>query len=248
MAVVAIAAIGALGWYLQRGRQPEPVAVPVAPPPVVEQPAQAPEPAEKPAAPVDTTPLIAAPLGLDNSDGQVRVALSDFAPKLAQWLTPEEQVRKWVALIDQLADGKWPVRHRPVDFPLPGFKVLHKGDQLKPDPSNYKRTDALVQAFTEIPVERMAQYYHAWLPVLDKAYAELGGTGTFDKRLRLAIRRVLATRPLPPDLDLVRPVIVYKYADEQLELASEVEKMTWRLGPQNTKRLQEYLRRFEQLM
>lgn len=250
-ALAAVGAVGVLGWYLQSGQPGEQPNVAIAPAPA---PALPPAPApieEKPAAPpapIDNTPLVAAPLSLDNSDGQVRAALTEFAPKLAQWLTPEEQVRKWVSLVNQIAEGKLPAKNRPLEYPMPAYRAQQKGQSLHPDPANYKRADQLIQTLTEIPVERLAQYYHAWRPTLDKAYAELGGAGGFDKRLRLAIRRIIATRPLPPEMELVRPVIVYKYTEPQLEQASEVERLTWRLGPENTKRLQEYLRRFEQQM
>lgn len=248
-AIVVVGAIGAAGLYLQRS-QPEPASVAVAPP-LPQEPAPAPPQETQPApppAPVDTTPLVAAPNVLENSDGQVRAALSDFAPKLVQWFTPEEQIRKWVTLVNQVAEGKLPDKNRPFDYAMPAYKALQKGDNLRPDPANYRRTEQLINAITEIPVERLVHYYHAWKPALDNAYAELGGGNGFDKRLRLAIRRVIATRPLPPDMDLVRPVVYYKYADPQLEQANDIEKLTWRLGPENTKHLQEYLRRFEQLM
>jgi hypothetical protein len=254
-AIVVVLAVGGLGWYLQRAEPPTqsvalspapmvpaPAPKPVAPPPPVEEPPKPPPVEHK----LDPTPLVAAPLTLDNSDGQVRAALTDFAPALAQWLTPEEQVRKWVMLVDQLAAGKLPMKNRPLQFSMPTFRVQDQRGGLHMDPANYPRANALIETVTAIPPSRLAQYYHAWRPTLDKAYAEVGGTGGFDKRLRVAIKRILNVRPLPAPPELVRPSVYYKYADERLEQASDVDKLFWRLGPDLTRRVQTYLRELEQ--
>jgi hypothetical protein len=249
-AVVVVLAVGGLGWYLQRNATPEPEPIAVAPPPVAAVPVtppapppEAPAPKPRPERKVDTTPLIAAPPTLDNSDGQVQAALIDLSPKLAEWLNVEEQVRKWVMLIDQVAAGKLPAKNRPLQYPMPAFAA---GATLQADPANYARADVLIETVTAIAPARLARYYQVWRPTLDKAYSELGGSGGFDKRLRLALRRVLQAQPLPASAELVRPGVYYKYADARLEQASDVEKLMWRLGPQNMKRAQDYLRELEQ--
>jgi hypothetical protein len=40
-------------------------------------------------------------------------------------------------------------------------------------------------------------------------------------------------------------VVYFKYADETLEKASDVEKLMWRLGPKNTQKVQDYLHKLE---
>ncbi len=256
-ALVLVLAIGGLGWYLKRGApaeqsvalSPAPAALSVPPPPAPEP--SSPEPAAAPPAPaksqaVDPTPLVAAPLILDNSDGQVRAALTDFAPALAQWLTPDEQVRKWVMLVDQLASGKLPMKNRPLQVAAAPFSSQPQGSGLQMDTANYTRADAVIDSLTAIPPARLAQYYHAWRATLDKAYSELGGVGGFDKCLRTAIGRIEQVKPQTAPPALTRPGVYFKYADPALEQASDVDKLMWRLGPKNSKRLQDYLRALEQ--
>jgi PHD/YefM family antitoxin component YafN of YafNO toxin-antitoxin module len=94
-------------------------------------------------------------------------------------------------------------------------------------------------------VQSFAAYYRAWKPLLEKAYRELGGKGTFQQRLHAALDRVEAVHSLTAQPELVQPVVYYKYADPTLESASDVEKLMWRLGPRNTQKVQDYLHRLE---
>jgi len=245
VALIAVIGVGVWGWYLQRElptTESTPLAAQGVPPAAEAPPVPVPTPA---AAAAELQPLVAMPANLDNSDAQVHAAVNDFAAQLAAWLTPEEQLRKWVLLVDQIAEGKLPLKSRPLNYPMATFTTQRQGDKQILDPANYARADLLIKIFTSIPIERLADYYHAWRPLLDKAYSELGGSGGFDKRLRTAIKRVVKVQPLNMQPELIRPITYYKYADANLEAASDVEKLMWRLGPANAKRVQDYLRVLE---
>lgn len=246
--LLAVVGVGVWGWYLQREYPTAIEAVALGTPPA-QQPAQPPlqgqrnPPLPPPAA--AHKPSVGAPFELDHSDGQARAAVADFSARIAQWLTPEEQVRKWVVLVDQIADGKLPEKNRPLSFPMANFAVQRQDDKLMLDAANHARADMLIDLFTAIPIDTLAAYYHAWRPLLDKAYAELGGKGGFDKRLRTALDRVEAVPSLTSQPELVQPVVYYKFADPTLESASDVEKLMWRLGPKNTQKVQDYLHKLE---
>lgn len=246
--LLAVIGIGVWGWYLQREYPTAMQSVALGTPPVQPQPRdERPVQRDAPAARPENLPKpqVGAPFELDHSDGQVRAAVADFAARFAQWLTPDEQVRKWVVLVDQMADGKLPEKNRPLAFPMAKFAVTKRDDKTLLDEANYARADVLVDVFTSIPIEPLVAYYHAWRPLLDKAYAEIGGRGTFDKRLRAAIGNVEAVHSLTVQPELVQPVVYYKYSDETLEKSSDVEKLMWRLGPRNTQKLQDYLHKLE---
>ncbi|HSB97763.1 MAG TPA: DUF3014 domain-containing protein [Spongiibacteraceae bacterium] len=245
IALVAVIGVGVWGWYLQR-EAPVTESVELAPSGVT--PAAVAPSAKSSAVAAPSTerqPLLAVPNSLEDSDGLVRAAVSDFAAQLTQWLTPEEQLRKWVLLVDQIADGKLPLKNRPLSYPMATFMTQRKDEKLFLDEANYARADLLITVITAIPIEHLADYYHAWRPLLDKAYGEIGGSGGFDKRLRTAIKRVLKVQALPTQPELIRPIVYYKYADVNLEAASDIEKLMWRLGPQNAKQVQDYLRKLE---
>lgn len=209
------------------------------PPSAALPPATAPEP--MPAAPVKT--LVATPTTLNGSDTTTREAVRDLSDTVLQWLTPDEQLRKWVLLVDNIAMGKVPLKSRPLQLDVAPFKVSGTDSAPTLAPQNFARTTPLVDAFVAVDPALLVRYYRAWGPLLDEAYAELGQSGPFHNRLLEAIDRVLAVTPLQTDtIALKQPAVFYTYADPEREQASDLEKMLWRMGPRNTVRLQSHLR------
>ena len=109
-------------------------------------------------------------------------------------------------------------------------------------PSNYNRAKPLLDAVMAIPPEKLADYYYNWLPLLEKAYRELGKKDSFDTRFKQAIDKVLAVKNLPAEPELKLPSVMYQYQDKSLEEASDLDKLMWRLGFENTSKIQQYLR------
>jgi hypothetical protein len=245
VALLVLCVFGALGWYLQLE-----TAQPVGPltPPVPSKQQPIPVVEEQPHRPRGPSNgpeswVLVPPSG--RNDSAVLAAANNIAPALAQWLTPDEQVRKWVAAVDQIAVGRLPRDHRPLNYPMAPFQVKHDGKWLVLDTANYQRGSELINVITEISPALLARYYYVWYAELDKAYLEIGGRGGFDKRLRAAIKQLRAVQPLKSPPELIRPGVYYRYANARLEHATDVEKWLWRLGPANAKRLQDYLGKFE---
>jgi hypothetical protein len=86
---------------------------------------------------IEEDPLVAPPASLEDSDVQVREVVLDLAPAMASWLLPEEQIRKWVLLVDLMAEGKLPRRYRPLNYPMASFKVDESRGEIVLDPANY---------------------------------------------------------------------------------------------------------------
>lgn len=191
---------------------------------------------------VEEEPLVAAPASLEGSDVQVKEAMLDLAPAMASWLLPEEQIRKWVLLVDLVAEGKLPRRYRPLNYPMASFKVDESRGEIVADPANYERANILLDQLIAIEPARLARYYRQWQPLLDKAYRELGKPGSFDKRLHQAIEQVLVVKPLQEQAGFKRPGMFYLYVDNKLEKSSDLSRLMWRLGEGNTLRLQVYLK------
>ena len=181
------------------------------------------------------------PVELDGSDKQVVEAVRDMSPGLLAWLTPDEQIRKWVLMTANLADGDLISKHRPLVYPMRPFKTERKNGITTMSSANYARTDKLVAAITAIPPEKMAAYYRQWSPVLERSFGELGLEGSFHGHVQQLIYRALAVEALPVSPALSRPHVLYTYTDARLEAAGDLEKLLWRIGPENMARLQEYL-------
>lgn len=216
-----------------------------------DQPPADPEPVPEvsPAASAPVEPIadiVQPPEAIDGSDTIVRKALLELSPTLAQWLVPEEQVRKWVLAVDKLAKGELVKRYRPLEYKMDKFKVKTYGDMSVLDDANYARYQPLIETLTALDPDVLAAYYQAWKPLLEQAYSQQGESGTFEDRLLIAIDKLLAVEPLPEKGLLIRPHVFYVYQDEALEKESDIEKMCWRMGEENTRALQQVAQEFRQ--
>lgn len=185
---------------------------------------------------------------LDESDEGWRHAAYRLSPRMVIWLSPEQQIRKWVAMVDNLANDQVPVNDRPLLYPVDTFMVTGEEDTLRFDRKNYSRSNSLVNTIVAIPPEQMAQQYRQWRPLLEQAFAELGYEDTFDERLAMAINQILAVENIEQPQALKQPAVFYLYRNNELEKASALEKLLWRMGPENTVKLQRYLKELKPLL
>lgn len=187
-------------------------------------------------------PITEAPYALENSDSTVLLAAAQLSSTVGQWLLPEQQIRKWVLTTDLIADGKLPRRYRPVDYPIGKFATEKDGENIVASDANFDRATQLINTVASIDTQLLARYYNEWSPLLEKAYREQGKPGTFDQRLQQTISQIMAVGPPPEKAVLERTSVLYTYKDEKLEQASDIEKLLWRMGPENSEKLQSFLR------
>ncbi len=256
--LIALPLVIVAGWWLVGSKpvQERPDPVTVIEPEVLEPvPEVQPEPPvvkqEPPKNPIDNTPPVPpvpTPEKLNGSDVVVQSTLENLAPTLLKWLVPEEQVRKWVLVVDLMAEGEVPKRHQPWVYAMDTFKVMAKeGDWPQGEEkylakaANQTRLTPFVDALVAIPPRTLGRYYRAWLPTLEQAYDELGKPGSFSERVDLAVKRLSQVQERPDDAVLERPHVFYQYQDSELEQASPLEKALWRAGDENREKLQAYL-------
>lgn len=203
------------------------------------EPAPVAEPAKP--APSPTPTLITPPDTLADSDTVWLKVISSAAPALMQWAVDAEHIRKWVILVDQVADGDVSNKHLPLNYPMAPFAVTGTKDAAQASPENHGRADALINAIVAIKPETLVRYYRLWQPLLEDAYQELGKPGTFDDRVVQAIRQLQSVPPGPQDAQLAMKPVMYKYLDPKFEKAPALHKWMWRLGPDNQSRIKQYL-------
>lgn len=251
LALAALLVVGAIAWFIVQDKD-----APEAPPMVgdilvpPEALNKARDQLNAPQAPppeltdAELAP-VAAPEALDASDAQVERALEDMSPPLLAWFTPQEQVRKWVSLAVNLSDGMLLTQHRPVSYPMGTFKVKRQGDRISMDSVNFERANKLVAAVTAIPPEKLAAYYRQWSPILEDAFNELGMEGNFQTHFNALLEHALAVESLSRPPELEQPHVLYLYADDDMEQANDLDKLMWRMGPDNMNALQTYLQSFK---
>ncbi len=206
--------------------------------PVVEEKVQ---PEEEKVEPLDVS--------LDESDGLVRKLAGELSshPKLAMWLMSEELIRKFVAAVDNIANGQSPVPQ--IDFFKPDgdFRVVDEAGEFFIDPESYKRYDLVAEVFASLDPKGCVTLYKQLKPAIQDAYRDLGYPDTdFDGTLKKAIMELLKVPVVKNDIHLEKKVVTYTMVDTDLESLSSAQKNLLRMGPENVRVIQGQLRSMSQ--
>jgi hypothetical protein len=232
--VFVLAATGV--YYLRSRHQPLPAAssAPAAVAPAASEPGIAhplPEGAGNPAT--------AGPLPeLADSDGPLRDALGQIggANAVKDFLVPQDLVRKIVVTIDNLPRQKVAVEKRPAN--PAGGSFLANGDELHAtlDQHNFERYKPMVAVVSRLDAKQLGALYIHYYPLFQQSYQNLGyPNGYFNDRLVEVIDNLLATPEPKGPIELVRPNVMYVYADSALEARPAGQKLLIRMGPENAK-------------
>jgi Protein of unknown function (DUF3014) len=205
--------------------------------------ASAPKPAPAPVTPPVQNPVpgnsapAAQPLPtLGDSDGPVRDAIAALAGQAAteRLVRPDMLVRHIVVTVDNLSRKRASADLRPLR-PVPGqFAVQGDNQHATIDPHNYQRYTPYVLVLQMLDMKQLAALYFHFYPLFQQAYQNLGyPNGYFNDRLVETIDNLLETPDVQGDIALVRPNVMYQYADPMLENLSAGQKVLVRMGPQN---------------
>lgn len=221
------------------------------PEPVVEVPAQPVEEPE-PAPPEESTePEVVLP-GLNDSDGFVRERIQALRAGAAMLslVADDQLIRKFVVFVENISRHEFPQTDLPfrsigVEMPV---RELDQNLFLMEDDA-YIRFDGFIDTMTAVDTEQAFALYRLLKPLFQQAYAEIGYRGRdFDDALRLAINNVLQATDVEGPFQLVKPSVMYLFADSELENADAVHKQLIRIGPRNSTRLMAKLAEFVVLL
>jgi len=156
------------------------------------------------------------------------------ASAVKEYLLPDSIIRHWVVTIDNLPRQKVAVQKRPI-APVSG-SFAADGDELHStlDAQNYARYQPLVAAAAKLDTQQLTAMYIRFYPLFQQAYQDLGyPNGYFNDRLVQVIDNLLATPQPAGPIMLVRPNVMYTFADPALESRSAGQKLLIRMGPDN---------------
>jgi hypothetical protein len=256
--VLVIGAAGALWYYWMQISQP--VEEPPPPPPVeVVEPEVLPGPlhpvAEIEAGTPEPPDLVPLP-SLDQSDEYFKLGLVDvFGDAIGALLVDSGMIEKIVATVDNLPREHVAERIRPVGQISDQFRIESEGDvegnsgRYTISESNYERYAPYVAIISDADLQEMTDLYQRFYPLFQGAYQELGyPNGYFNDRLVEVIDHLLETPQLQAPIELVRPHVLFEFADEALENSSSGQKMLLRMGDENATKVKETLRRLRELI
>ncbi len=247
--VAVVAALGLGGWALVRegvvqlpGEAPAPPVAPPLPPGSPPGTAAVPPPTVAAAPADESLPSVA---DSDHPVEEQAHALSTH-PAFAGWLAQGTLLPRFVAAVDNVADGLSPRIQLSFLAPAAKFAVRQDHDRTFVDPAAYARYDVIGDVVASLDAGACARLYDAFRPLLESAYRELGRPDrTFDQTLALAIDRLLAVPVTDAPVELNPLVTRNEFADARLESFSPAEKHLLRMGPRNIRLVQAKLREIE---
>ena len=250
LGILGVLVLGALGWFFRDTFLPEPEAEPA-----IEQPLAAETEQESgPRYPLPSSTsseglqgeLVELP-PLDDSDAYFLLEIGNaFHPAFEALLVREAVIDRLVATIDNLPRAKIVNNIRPVT-PLPdAFGAdAGDGDTIVLGPSSYLRYDAIVAQIYYVDIDTAYDTYQRFYPLFQKAYERLGYPNAyFNDRLVEVIDHLNATPEPAAPIVLVRPNVLYEFADPDLEGLSSGQKLLLRMGPANAATMKRVLEKF----
>lgn len=254
--LLAIMVAAALTYYWMKINREAPPAEPGPAPAVVEPAARAPE------APLHPFPRIESPEGpggelvelppLDQSDAYLKLALADVlgSSAVAEMLAETELIHRIVATVDSLPRDHVAERIRPLAGLTETFDVESRGEnEFTISPDSYHRYDALVNLVSNADLSELVDVYARFYPLFQKAYVELGYPNAhFNDRLVAVIDHLLETPEVEDPIRLVRPHVLYEFADMDLESRSAGQKLLIRMGSGHAGRIKARMRELRVLI
>ena len=108
---------------------------------------------------------------------------------------------------------------------------------------NFARYTAFIDLLESMNTDLLVALYLYYYPLIQTTYQGLGyPSGYFNDRLIDVIDQLLKTPDISGRIRLVRPRVLYKYSDPELEALSAGQKVMIRIGPQNASRVKTKLR------
>lgn len=182
---------------------------------------------------------------LDTSDATMKNSLAELLADsaLIKLSVLKDFVRRVTATIDNLprrtvAPRVWPLKRAPGQFMVSG-----NDEHPTIAASNAARYAVYVRLAEAIDSAKLAAVYFHYYPLFQQAYRDLGyPKGHFNDRLVEVIDHLLETPDLQGPIALVRPKVLYRYADPDLESRSAGQKILMRTGAENARRIKAKLR------
>jgi hypothetical protein len=200
-----------------------------------------PEPMPEPEPEVAPEPAFILPR-LDDSDELIRDGVVSLTTNkgINILVRPNELIRKYVVLVDNIANGsiaREAITTLGPDRPFVAQKISEQVFVM--DETSYSRYNQITDVFVSLDSRRAAEFYDLLKPLFQEAYSELGYSDKkFDEAMFGAIGRLLETPVIDESIRLVQPVVMYEYEDPRLEALGGAQKQLLRMGPRNSRLIQ----------
>jgi len=167
---------------------------------------------------------------------------------LIRVLADEQLIRSIVVFVDNINRGEFPQTSLPYKRIEPAMSVRNIDANLYVmEAAAHERFNQLIDTFVAVDTDQAMILYRTLQPLFQQAYAEIGSRNVdFDDTLRSAINAVLRSPNVEGPYQLVKPSVMFLYADANIENMEEMRKQLIRIGAENTEKLKAKLRQFSE--
>lgn len=182
-----------------------------------------------------------------SSDDYVRQEIVNISPGLSEWFSADQLIRKYVVIANDFAQGSRISKHMSILRFSEPFVVEQQGENgLYISPKSFTRYNKLAQTVQAINTKAAVAVYQKFRPLMLQVFAEFSYPKDFtlETIIKKAAGEIIATPVVEGQISLIRPSVLYKFADPKLEALNDVQKQMIRMGPENTKIIQNKCREF----
>ncbi|MGB0938420.1 MAG: DUF3014 domain-containing protein [Colwellia sp.] len=187
-------------------------------------------------------PVIELP-SLNDSDETVksRLATLTWRTELLRLVIDDDMIRRVVVFTDNFNQGFISYRHSPLAQPEQKFSTLDEDATTNAEgvqswvisDSQTERFNVYIDLLRSFNQAQLVQAYKDFEPLFEEAYQELGYEGEFKDVLLEAIETILDTQLPHEPIAVIRPSVMYKYQNKEIESLTDADKLLLRLGKEN---------------
>jgi hypothetical protein len=181
---------------------------------------------------------------LEHSDALLREEMAGVSPALAEWLKAEQLIRKYVVIANDFSQGLRLENHLRFLEPDQPFAVDQDNEKLFIATKSYQRYDRLAAAINALDVQATLAVYKKFRPLLLQVFKEFSYPDEYslEDTFTKAAAVILAAPVREGQIVVERRAVHYRFADQQLEALNPVHKQMLRMGPDNTRVIQNKVR------
>lgn len=187
---------------------------------------------------------------LSSSDEAFRQAVIALSSEFAPWLKADQLINKYVVIVNDFSQGLWLEKHMRFLKQPQAFLAEKTDGGLLMSPKSYQRYDKLAAAIDAVNANAALAVYQKFKPLFQQVFVDFGypSEHPLDDIFLKTAAQILAAPVIEQPIPLVRPSVFYKYADEKLEALSPVSKQMLRMGPENTRIIQNKVRQLVEVL
>jgi len=182
---------------------------------------------------------------LDDSDNTLRQDLYTLAARqvLDSLLNLNRIIRRFVVTVDNLPRKHLSRSKYRSNQAIRGRPVVEEDSLgLYLSEENFARYKSFIDLLESVNSDQLLALYVQYYPLIQEAYEDLGyPSAYFNDRLIDVIDHLLEAPDIGGRISLVRPRVLYKYVDPELEALSAGQKIFVRIGPRNAARVKSKL-------